>query len=109
MDVRYWPLPMFSETDHLIVRQAMALLPKRECEILTLRFWGNLSVTEISISLGMNWDRAEERLTQALLKLRGICLEQPEFSRRDEASRNYEAVSLKQSPSINRNQFRRVK
>ena len=93
MDIRYWPLPMFSETDYFIVRQAMALLPKRECEIVILRFWENLSVTEISIALGMNWDRTEARLEQALFRLKRICLDQSEFSRRQVATRNLEAVS----------------
>jgi DNA-directed RNA polymerase specialized sigma24 family protein len=71
----------FTDSDHLIVRQAMALLPKRELEVVTLRFWEGLSETEISVVMKTDWRTVERLMTRALSRLRGICLSRPEFSR----------------------------
>jgi DNA-directed RNA polymerase specialized sigma24 family protein len=73
---------LFTESDHLLVRQAMALLPKKELEVITLRFWEGLSETEISIALHTDWRTIEKLMKSALTRLKEICLSRPEFSRK---------------------------
>jgi hypothetical protein len=72
---------LFSEADHLIVRQAMALLPKRQLTALTLRYWERLSETEITIAMNTDWRTVERLIREAYDQLKKICLAQPEFSR----------------------------
>ena len=72
---------LFTDSDHLVVRQAMALLPKREIEVITLRFWEGLSETEIALALNMDWQTVERLMKQAFSRLKEICLSRPEFSR----------------------------
>jgi DNA-directed RNA polymerase specialized sigma24 family protein len=74
-------LNLFSEVDHLIVRQAMALLPRRQLKALTLRYWERLSETEICIAMNTDWRTVERLITSAYERLKEICLLQPEFSR----------------------------
>jgi DNA-directed RNA polymerase specialized sigma24 family protein len=71
----------FSEVDHLIVRQALALLPKRQLKAITLRHWERLSETEISIAMNTDWRTVERIIRTAYERLKEICLSQPEFSR----------------------------
>jgi hypothetical protein len=74
-------LNLFSEADHLIVRQAMALLPKRQLKAVTLRYWERLSETEITIAMNTDWQTVERLLKTAFTFLCQTCLSQPEFSR----------------------------
>lgn len=74
-------LNLFSEADHLIVRQAMALLPKRQLKAITLRFWERLSETEMTIAMNTDWQTVERLINSALSFLGETCLSQPEFSR----------------------------
>jgi DNA-directed RNA polymerase specialized sigma24 family protein len=71
----------FTDSDHLVVRQAVALLPRRELEVVTLRFWEGLSETEIAVALKTDWRTVERLMEKALLNLKKICLSRPEFSR----------------------------
>jgi hypothetical protein len=73
---------LFSEADHLIVRQAMALLPKRQLRAVTLRYWERLSETEISIAMNTDWKTVDRLIGCAYARLKEICLCQPEFSRK---------------------------
>jgi hypothetical protein len=75
-------LNLFSEADHLIVRQAMALLPKRQLEAVTLRYWEGLSETEISLAMHTDWQTVERLIANAFGRLKNLCLSQSEFSRR---------------------------
>jgi hypothetical protein len=74
-------LNLFSEADHLIVRQAMALLPKRQLHAVTLRYWEGLSETEISIAMNTDWRTVERLIGSAFSRLKELCVSQPEFSR----------------------------
>jgi DNA-directed RNA polymerase specialized sigma24 family protein len=74
-------LNLFSEVDHLIVRQAMALLTRRQLKAITLRYWERLSETEICIAMNTDWRTVERLIGTAYEKLKEICLSQPQFSR----------------------------
>jgi RNA polymerase sigma-B factor len=50
---------------------AMARLDEREQKILTLRFYGNLTQTEIAEQIGISQMHVSRLITRALLKLRG--------------------------------------
>ncbi len=71
----------FTECDHLVVRQAMAFLPRRELEVVVLRYWEGLSETEVAMALRTDWRTVEKIMANALARLKEICLSRPEFSR----------------------------
>ena len=50
---------------------AMAMLDEREQRILTLRFYGNLTQTEIAEQVGISQMHVSRLITRALTKLRG--------------------------------------
>jgi RNA polymerase sigma-B factor len=50
---------------------ALALLDDRERKIVTLRFWGNLTQSQIAEQIGISQMHVSRLLTKALVKLRG--------------------------------------
>jgi RNA polymerase sigma-B factor len=59
------------------LRPAMATLDDREQKILTLRFYGNLTQSEIAEQIGISQMHVSRLLTKALLKLRGHLAAEP--------------------------------
>jgi RNA polymerase sigma-B factor len=61
----------FELTEHLVsLKPALALLDERERTILSLRFYGNLSQSEIGEQLGISQMHVSRLLTRAVAKLR---------------------------------------
>ncbi|BCY08275.1 SigB/SigF/SigG family RNA polymerase sigma factor [Actinoplanes sp. L3-i22] len=66
------PDPGFEEAElHLALGPALAVLTERERTIVTLRFYGNLTQSQIGEQVGVSQMHVSRLLTQALVKLRG--------------------------------------
>jgi len=100
MKVTRFPIDQFTECDHLVVRQAIALLPKRELEVIVLRFWEGLSETEIATALRTDWQTIEKLMAKALARLKDTCLSRPEFSRNQVSPVTIQAQLVDDAKSI---------
>jgi len=56
--------------DHLSLRPLLAALPKRERRILTMRFYGYLTQTQIAAEIGLSQMQVSRLLRQSLARLR---------------------------------------
>ena len=72
---------IFSSNDQAVVRKAVAQLQGHEHSVVVLRFWEANTISEIAGILDLTWQEVESYLTQALIKLKSICLKDREFSR----------------------------
>lgn len=57
--------------DHLTLRLLLAALPLRERRILTMRFYGHMTQTQIAAALGVSQMQISRLLKQTLTRLRG--------------------------------------
>ena len=72
---------IFSDTDHMIVRNAVRRLPGLLSEIMNLRFWQNKTVAEIAEEIGVSMKTVDTAILNACRILREECLRDPIFSR----------------------------
>jgi RNA polymerase sigma-B factor len=60
--------------DHLTLRPLLAALPLRERRILTLRFYGHMTQTQIAAELGVSQMHVSRLLKQTLTRLRATTI-----------------------------------
>lgn len=62
----------FTEYDFWTLEEAMLLLSNKQKDVLLMRFWLNMSINEISRSIGMSWDATDRFIDSAVnhLKIR---------------------------------------
>lgn len=62
----------FTEYDFGTLEEAMLLLSNKQKDVLLMRFWLNMSINEISRSIGMSWDATDRFIDSAInhLKIR---------------------------------------
>jgi DNA-directed RNA polymerase specialized sigma24 family protein len=62
----------FTENDFWTLEEAMLLLSNKQKDVLLMRFWLNMSINEISRSIGMSWDATDRFIDSAVnhLKIR---------------------------------------
>ena len=58
------------------VRTALEILPEDQREVVTLRFFSELSVAETAAALGVREGTVKSRLSRALERLRGVLVEE---------------------------------
>ncbi len=78
---------IFTDTDYLIARQAVAKLSGHEHSVVMLRFWENQSMAKIADFLDLTLREVERHLNKALARLKKICAENPEFSKSHDRER----------------------
>ena len=76
---------IFSSNDQAVVRKAVAQLHGNEHAVIVLRFWEANTISEIAGILDLTWQEVETHLTQALIKLKNLCLKDREFSRSEKS------------------------
>jgi RNA polymerase sigma factor (sigma-70 family) len=64
--------------DVIAVRSAVAVLPRRQREVVSLRFYADLSVAETAIRLGVAEGTIKALTSQAIASLRRSLLSEPE-------------------------------
>ena len=57
------------------VRAALEVLPEDQLEVVTLRFFSELSVAETAEALGIREGTVKSRLSRAMERLRGVLVE----------------------------------
>ena len=57
------------------VRTALEVLPEDQREVVTLRFFSELSVAETAAALGIREGTVKSRLSRAMERLRGVLVE----------------------------------
>lgn len=72
---------VFTPSDYQIVRTSMNELPTIQFKVVFLRFWGKLTLLEISKRLRLNLTAVERHLVMAQRTLRESCLKYPGFSK----------------------------
>lgn len=72
---------LFSGMDHVIVRAAVKRLPGLLGAVVEMRFWGEMTLAEIAVDLGVSIKAVEIAIGRATERLREECLRHPSFSR----------------------------
>lgn len=71
----------FSVEDQIIARSLSRKLRPRQRKAIILRFWHDYTIFEVAKSLRVSWEKADEIIKEALVKLKHECVEQPHFSK----------------------------
>lgn len=72
---------LFTSMDHAIVRAAVRELPGLLGIVVEMRFWKQMTFTEIAENLGVSVRAIESAMVKAARLIREQCLKHPAFSR----------------------------
>lgn len=83
------PEATFTNLDYVIVRNAVADLPKLHRAIVEMRFWRKATILEIAKTFRLTWKEVDQVIQQAMSLIKACCLSDPDFSRSTEESRTF--------------------
>lgn len=75
----------FTMSDYVVVRQLLMKLTVTERKVITLKFWNGSAIDEIAKAIGATISEVEDILERTLEKLKAQCMNQPDFSRSNQA------------------------
>ena len=73
----------FTKMDGWIVKALLKKLPEKQKKAVIFKFWHNLTIEEISKTLGITWGETNLLIENALVKLKKSLELEPAFSKFD--------------------------
>lgn len=77
-----------TEENFTLLKEALGYLSPKQCLVIYLRFWNNMSINEISRRIGQSWDATDLLIDSAINHLR-VRIIQLSHSREETELLNY--------------------